>query len=104
MALVVPSSGVSFATPLQALTCLPGSCTTRRYVTNGLNSVANAFAYYGLTKLADIAGYIGRPADQAKHAKRAEALKQAITKHMWNGTAYCDGPCEWGRPRSAPPA
>ena len=61
--------------------------------TNGINSVVNAFGYYGLTTLADIAGFVGRDSDQAALTARAIALKANINKHMWNGTAYCDGVC-----------
>jgi hypothetical protein len=36
-----------------------------------VNSVANAFAYRGLRTLAELAGWIGRPADAARFARQA---------------------------------
>ena len=64
-----------------------------RYALTDLNSVANAFAYRGLTTLAELAGWVGRPADVARFAQQAAALRAAINLHMWNGSAYCDGVC-----------
>ena len=63
------------------------------YVLSVFNSVANAFAYRGLRALVEIAGWLDRPADAAKHAVTAAALKQVINRKMWNGTAFCDGIC-----------
>jgi hypothetical protein len=33
----------------------------------------------------------GRTTNASSYASQAAALKAAITKNMWNGTAYCDG-------------
>ena len=63
------------------------------YVLSRYNSVANAFAYRGLRTLVEIAGWLGRTEDAARHARIAAALKAAINEHMWNGTAFCDGIC-----------
>ena len=64
-----------------------------RYVLSRYNSVANAFAYRGLRTLVEIAIWLGRHADAARHAEQAAALKTAINAQMWNGTAFCDGVC-----------
>ena len=61
------------------------------YVLSEYNSVANAFAYRGLRVLVELAEWLDRPVDAAKHAQTAAALKAAINAKMWNGTAFCDG-------------
>ena len=47
----------------------------------------------GLTTLAEMAGWLGRTADQAKYSAHAEALKAKINQLMFNGSAFCDGTC-----------
>lgn len=64
-----------------------------RYVLTDRNSVANAFSFYGLSTLAEIAGWLGRTADQQKYIAQAAKLKTTINKLMFNGTAFCDGIC-----------
>ena len=45
-----------------------------RYEINPLNSVANAFSYYGLTTLSEIAGWVGRAEDKDKYAAKVRLL------------------------------
>ena len=47
----------------------------------------------GLNTLAEIAGWLGRSADQAKYSAQAAALKARINQLMFNGSAFCDGTC-----------
>ena len=47
----------------------------------------------GLTTLAEMAGWLGRSADQAKYRAHAAALKAKINQLMFNGSAFCDGTC-----------
>jgi len=43
--------------------------------------------------LAEIAGWLGRTADQAKYTAKANKLKTAINALMFSGKAFCDGIC-----------
>lgn len=45
----------------------------------------------GLKTLAEIAGWLGRSADQAKYGAQAATLKKRINQLMFNGSAFCDG-------------
>ena len=63
------------------------------YVITEVNSVANAFSYYGMSTLADIAGWLGREEDEKRYRVMSLKLKDAINEYMWNGKAYCDGVC-----------
>ena len=45
----------------------------------------------GLKTLAEIAGWLGRTADQAKYDAQAATLKKRINQLMFNGSAFCDG-------------
>ena len=47
----------------------------------------------GLKTLAEIAGWLGRSADQAKYSAQAATLKKTINQLMFNGSAFCDGMC-----------
>ena len=64
-----------------------------RFALSEFNAVANAFAYLGLTTLVEIATWLGRRDEAAKHGRAAAALKAAINARMFNGTALCDGLC-----------
>jgi len=56
-------------------------------------SVSNAYCAHGLELLSKMMKAAGDDEKAADFGKQASDLKQAITKYMWNGTAYCDGVC-----------
>ena len=64
-----------------------------RFNVSVYNAVANAFAYRALRVLVELAAWLSRPDDAARHAATAERLRRAINHHMWNGSAFCDGIC-----------
>ena len=55
-------------------------------------SVTNFFAARGLGMLAQMLG-AGGAANASAVASAATALRTAIVREMWNGTAFCDGIC-----------
>jgi hypothetical protein len=55
-------------------------------------SVTNFFAARGLGMLAQMLG-AGGAANASAVAAAATALRAAIVREMWNGTAFCDGIC-----------
>ena len=65
-----------------------------RFVLTEYNAVANAWVYRGLKVLEELATWLDRPEDAARHRQTAATLRAAISKHMWNGTAWCDGICQ----------
>ena len=62
--------------------------TVRRgeYTASNYTSVSNGFAAHGLALLAHMT-------KNETVAAAGKALEAAIVKQMWNGTAFCDGPC-----------
>jgi len=63
------------------------------FVLSPTNAVANAFAYYGLSTLVELATWLNRSEDAARYQAIEAKLKTAINRQMWNGTAFCDGVC-----------
>ena len=63
------------------------------FVVTANNAVANAFAVYGLGALVDLATWLGRTADAARYQEIKTRLKATINLKLWNGKAFCDGPC-----------
>lgn len=47
----------------------------------------NAFSYREYLALARLAGRLGRHAEQAQYAAKAEALRQAMDQHLWDAKA-----------------
>lgn len=62
--------------------------TVRRgeYSASNYTSVSNGFAAHGLQLLAHLT-------KNETVAAAGAALEAAIVKAMWNGSAFCDGPC-----------
>ena len=56
-------------------------------------AVSNAMGAHGLELLAQMMAAGGRTANASRFAAESAALKSAIVKLMWNGTAFCDGIC-----------
>ena len=64
------------------------------YSNSNHTSVSNAFGAHGLALLSTMLAEGGNATGAAKIAATAASLKSEIVKQMWNGTAFCDGPCE----------
>ena len=62
--------------------------TVRRgmYSASNYTSVSNGFGAHGLALLAHML-------KNDTIAATGKALEAEIVKEMWNGTAFCDGPC-----------
>ena len=56
------------------------------YTASNYTSVSNGFAAHGLALLAHMT-------KNETVAAAGKALEAAIVKAMWNGSAFCDGPC-----------
>lgn len=69
--------------------------TVRRKMFTDSNhtSVSNAMGAHGLDLLAQMLAAGGRTDNASRIAAESAGLKAAITKYMWNGSAYCDGVC-----------
>ena len=63
------------------------------YTASNYTSVSNGFAAHGLALLAHMT-------KNETVAAAGKALEAAIVKAMWNGSAFCDGPCSEVRSRS----
>jgi len=61
------------------------------YVLTAENTVVNAFTYKSWRILADIAGVLGKTADQASFTNRANLLESNFNSVFWNGSQYKDG-------------
>ena len=64
------------------------------YSNSNHTSVSNAFGAHGLALLSTMLAEGGNATGAAKIAATAASLKSEIVKQMWNGTAFCDGPCD----------
>ena len=56
-------------------------------------SVSNAFCARGLDILSTMMAAAGRMENASKFGREAAALRKALMRSMWNGTAFCDGVC-----------
>ena len=65
------------------------------WVSNGVNTIASAWTYYGIDHLGRIASMLGRDADAEELRSIAVKLKAAMNEKQWNATAgaFCDGIC-----------
>ncbi len=63
-----------------------------RFTPSAHMSVTNFFAARGLDMLAQMLG-AGGASNASAVAATAAALRAAIVREMWNGTAFCDGIC-----------
>lgn len=63
------------------------------FTASNYTSVSNAFGAHGLDLLSQMMLAGGRPDNATRFAAAASSLKAAIVDKMWNGTAFCDGPC-----------
>lgn len=61
------------------------------YVLTAENTVVNAFCYKSWRILADMAGVLGKTADQASFTSRADLLESNFNSVFWNGSQYKDG-------------
>ncbi|RYD18283.1 MAG: hypothetical protein EOP88_23125, partial [Verrucomicrobiaceae bacterium] len=61
------------------------------YVLTAENTVVNAFCYKSWRILADMAGVLGKTADQASFTSRANLLEANFNSVFWNGAQYKDG-------------
>ncbi len=61
------------------------------YVLTSENTVVNAFCYKSWRILSDIAGVLGKTADQASFTSRANLLASNFNSVFWNGNLYKDG-------------
>lgn len=61
------------------------------YVLTAENTVVNAFCYKSWRILADMAGVLGKTADQASFTARADLLESNFNAVFWNGAQYKDG-------------
>ena len=57
------------------------------YSKSNYNSVSNGFGAHGLALLATML-------NNHSIAATGKTLEAQIVKSMWNGTAFCDGPCD----------
>ena len=64
------------------------------YSNSNHTSVSNAFGAHGLALLSTMLAEGGNATGAAQIAATAASLKSEIVKQMWNGTAFCDGPCD----------
>lgn len=61
------------------------------YVLTAENTVVNAFCYKSWRILSDMAGVLGKTADQASFTSRADLLESNFNSVFWNGSLYKDG-------------
>ena len=58
-----------------------------------ISTVLNAYAFRGMTDFSRLASMLGHDNDAATASATARKLQSAMNKHMFNGTAWCDGLC-----------
>jgi len=63
------------------------------YSKSNYTSVSNGFGAHGLALLSHMLAVGGNASGAAKVGATSASLMAQIVKSMWNGTAFCDGPC-----------